>query len=176
MTDATLPDAFVRELERLVTLDDRGALAVLRSAADPTSPQYSIACRYLTPWFNNQWDEPRIRLLAELAARWHRGRVWTTSTDPNMGSHVRDLADSKNEDIRQGGSATRRFERLITSHLDDLPVHLRSICSLLRANDIPINWSRLSKDLRDWDHPTRFVQNNWSRQYFRVRSEGGDTT
>ena len=93
-----------------------------------------------------------------------------------MGSHVRKLADSKSEDIRQGGSVTRRFERLITSHLDDLPVHLRSICGLLRSNDIPVNWSQLSKDLRYWDHPTRFVQSHWARQYFRVRPKGEQTT
>lgn len=60
----------------------------------------------------------------------------------------------------------RRFVALLDSDPADLPLRLRHAVSLLKANDIPIDWQWLLRDLRNWSHPERFVQRRWASDFW----------
>ena len=60
----------------------------------------------------------------------------------------------------------RRFVALLNSDPADLPTRLRHAVSLLKGNEIAIDWARLLTDLRKWNRPERFVQRRWARDFW----------
>ncbi|HZU75702.1 MAG TPA: type I-E CRISPR-associated protein Cse2/CasB, partial [Dehalococcoidia bacterium] len=63
-------------------------------------------------------------------------------------------------------SVERRFRALLDSRFVDLPEHLRHAISLMRAHDVPVSWTDLLRDIRNWSHPDRPVQREWARTYW----------
>jgi CRISPR system Cascade subunit CasB len=68
-------------------------------------------------------------------------------------------------------SLEKRFVALLNCHRDDLPNHLRQAVSLLKSEDVSINWRRLLKDILSWDHETRFVQQQWAREFWQSKAQ-----
>jgi len=64
-------------------------------------------------------------------------------------------------------SADKRFASLIDSDAEDLAERLRHIVKLLKSKNVPVDYAQLLKDILNWDHEERFVQWNWSRDYWR---------
>ena len=79
----------------------------------------------------------------------------------NMGNHMRMLA------VGDEGATERRFVWLLRLPLDALEPRLRQQISILKANDVAINWHRLIKDLRYWDHSDRSVQRKWASAFWQ---------
>lgn len=68
----------------------------------------------------------------------------------------------------------RRFRAALSSDsLTSLAVHLRGLVTLLRGEDIPLDYSRLFWDLSSWRNVGRRdrVALRWAREYFKVTSE-----
>jgi CRISPR system Cascade subunit CasB len=92
------------------------------------------------------------------------------------------LADSRNDQrslgatlraVRQSRaseSIDRRFQALLDSNSENLPFRLRQAVRLAAASDQSIDWRRLLNDLLNWDHPDRYVQLQWARDYFTDHS------
>lgn len=71
--------------------------------------------------------------------------------------------------VRQGrdsASLDRRFQSLLDSDRDQLPFRLRQAVRLAAASEQPIDWAQLLADLLVWEHPERYVQLRWARDYF----------
>ena len=64
-------------------------------------------------------------------------------------------------------SVESRFTTLLTASTDELPVRLRNAVSLLKAKDVPVDWSRLLYDLTRWRSESRWVQRRWARSFWR---------
>jgi len=79
----------------------------------------------------------------------------------NLGHSLLQARDDKHP---QG--LDRRFEILLDSDRDQLRFRLRQAIRLLYSKRVPVNWPQLSDDLLHWDHPKRYVQENWARAYF----------
>jgi CRISPR system Cascade subunit CasB len=63
----------------------------------------------------------------------------------------------------------RRFAAAATAtSLAELAVHLRGLVTQLRGITQPLDYSRLARDLRDWQTPERAaaVRRHWGGQYF----------
>ncbi len=60
----------------------------------------------------------------------------------------------------------RRFESLLNANLEQLPFRLRQIVRLLKSADVGIDWPQLLVDIQDWTQTSRFVQENWARDYY----------
>jgi CRISPR system Cascade subunit CasB len=68
----------------------------------------------------------------------------------------------------------RRFRAALSAEsLTALAVHLRGLVTLLRGEDIPLDFARLFWDLSAWRNPQRRdkVALRWARDYFRVTAE-----
>lgn len=69
--------------------------------------------------------------------------------------------------IAGSNSAELRFTRLLDADLDEIQWRLRQVITLLNATGTAIDWPQLLDDLLRWDSPSRMVQIQWARQYWR---------
>ncbi len=66
-------------------------------------------------------------------------------------------------------SVEKRFVALLNSNSEELGDRLRHAVSLLRTNNIAIDWRCLLYDALRWDSSRRWVQINWSRDFWGSR-------
>jgi CRISPR system Cascade subunit CasB len=71
---------------------------------------------------------------------------------------------ARDEKYAQG--LDRRVEVLLDADQEQLPFRLRQAVRFLDSKRVAVNWSQLLQDLLAWDHPKRYVQENWARAYF----------
>lgn len=166
----TREQRFVAMLKQLVAREDLGALAALRRGLGHTPGDAPQMYPYVMPFLPegmHQRDEDAYFLVAALFA-WHQFD-WTptpspdgTPGDTSFGASFRLLAQET-----ESGSIEKRFVALLNAHHDDLPEHLRHAIGLLKSKNVPVDWVRLLRDLRAWDHPARYVQRSWARSFWR---------
>jgi len=72
-------------------------------------------------------------------------------------------------------AVARRFSILLTSDEERLVHHLRQSVAQLTSHGIAIDFVRLLDDLRHWDHPDRYVQRNWARQFWAPPTTTNDS-
>lgn len=158
---------YVEYLERI--RGDRGALAALRRGLGQPPGAAPEMFPYVVPWLPSgcsQHTESVYYLLASLYAA-HPG----SASAGNIGDHLRAAVSAgANESATE-----RRFVAMLSSHIDDLPVHLRHIISFLRSKEQPVNWSQLLEDLLHWSHPARIVQKAWARSFWSNASQAEDS-
>jgi CRISPR system Cascade subunit CasB len=71
----------------------------------------------------------------------------------------------------QGGgertnSLDRRFQTLLDSDREQLPFRLRQAVRLAAADDQPIDWAELLRDVLAWEHAEHYVQLRWARDFY----------
>ncbi|NOX55011.1 MAG: type I-E CRISPR-associated protein Cse2/CasB [Planctomycetes bacterium] len=158
-------DRFIRRLESLAPDErepDRATLAKLRRGLG--KPVGHAAERDI--WvFANLGDvgpekEEAAALVASLFA------LHPKSGQGGLGDAFRQLHKQRQE----SPSIEKRFAVLLDAEREDLPHRLRQAISLLKADEIPLDWKRLLKDLIHWEREDRRVQRYWARQFWSGRS------
>lgn len=71
---------------------------------------------------------------------------------------------------RPGKGLEGRFTRLLGARGGDLWRHPMGLVALAREAGVPVSWARLAADMRHWDHPRRYVQMDWAREFWGVGS------
>ena len=166
-------ERFVAYLQRLVDAEDRAPLASLRRGLGKPPGEAAEALRYVLPRIPQKgslWDEDAYFLVGTLFAlhqiNWPSIDDSTQAT--SLGASFERLARKVESD-----SIEKRFVALLNCHQDDLPTHLRHAVSLLKSKEIPIDWARLLRDVRGWNHPDRYVQRNWARAFWANSAAAG---
>lgn len=159
-------ERFVAYLQGLVDTDDRAPLASLRRGLGKSPGEAAEALRYVLPRMPqgaSRWDEDAYFLVGSLFAL-HQIN-WPSSEDSrqatNLGASFARLASEV-----ESGSIEQRFVALLNCHQDDLPTHLRHAVSLLKSKDVPIDWARLLRNIRGWNHADRYVQREWAGAFW----------
>jgi len=165
MTQKEYEHPFVKYLKDLARASDRAALAALRRAISTSGAGASFADRYIVPWLpanQSMWRDQCYYLVAGLFAThpfdWPPGAEGPS----NFGASLGKLG-------RENQSVERRFVALLNADAEQLPVRLRQAVSLLKAKEVPVDWSRLLKDLFFWDDEQRFTQREWARAFWGAR-------
>lgn len=155
----TKEEPFIIHLESKA--EDRAALAALRRGLGQKPGEAPGMFPYVVH-FAQDWNEADIYMIASLFA------LHPSSTKfGNMGHHLRALA----REIGDDASTERRFVQLLRMRRDALEPRLRQHISILKSKDIPVHWHQLFRDLRNWDHPKRFVQRRWAGAFWYRQSE-----
>ncbi|BAD39651.1 MAG: type I-E CRISPR-associated protein Cse2/CasB [Symbiobacterium thermophilum] len=171
-------------------LDDRGTLAALRRGLMLEEEQLFELFGYVPPRFLTglRPGEERLYLMVAALYAYHPvsfGEEELAERRRNLGESLRRLAEEK---ARQRGgldegeellpeSLKRRMEALLSAPRADLFGHLRQVISLLKSEEIPVDWAQLLSDLQRWEAPDRRVQWAWSRSFYvGYQTEGGDET
>lgn len=122
------------------------------------------------------FEEDAATLVASLFALWHQGdRPLPDQLPKNLGAsfaHLHDLTHSESglAPSERVESVERRFTILLNSDPQDLPDRLRHAVSLLRAQDVPVDWGQLLRDILNWKRLDRRVQRDWARAYWATRN------
>ena len=166
-------ERFAAFLQGLAQSNDRGALAALRKGLGRPPGEEPSMHRYVAPWTGSErsrWVEDTYYLVAALFA--HHPVQWDKRSGPsNLGASFALLRNT-----RDGSPETleRRFTSLLGVDAEDLHLHLRHAVSLLKSNDIPVDWGRLLTDLRWWGHEDRWVQRRWARAFWGGSQQPGE--
>lgn len=173
-------EEFVRNLSGL----DDGERARFKRNAGKTIAESRNAqllfYRRVLPRGVSTWQEERYFLLATLYPLDRRQRerdrqavrrVDEAAEPPitggkSLGQSFRGARTARNE-----SGLDRRFARLLDAGIDDISFQLRQAIMRLSADHAPINWAQLTRDILAWDHPSRYVQRNWARDYVAPDSQ-----
>jgi CRISPR type I-E-associated protein CasB/Cse2 len=115
----------------------------------------------------SHWDERIAYLVASLFALYPEAPPWPESArqrwQRNLGASLRHLAAQT-----ESAGPERRMVALLNSDIDDLPHHLRGIIGLLKAakTPVPVDWVRLTWDLRGWRNAERTPQKAWANAFW----------
>lgn len=152
------PEALVARLERYAQTEDRAALAALRRSLDEEAASFARAAPYVAPALPLGLEPTNERiayLVAGLFALHPASSSWT------LARALRRVMDR-----REAASIEGRFVALLGASLEDLSPHLRHAVSLIRSEDLAIDWLQLIEDLRFWSHPTGRAQRHWASDFW----------
>jgi len=142
--------------------EDRGALAELRSGLGKDPCRMARVHKHVVPYLpEKNYDDRWYYLTATLFGEFPQHRKGRS-----LGEAFRPLK-------QRSDSMEARFVALLNAHPDDLDSHLRHAVSLLKANEQPLDWFQLFKDLLQWDDPNGHIQLRWARDFYR--SNAGET-
>lgn len=151
-------ERFIGHLEKLREQEDRRALAILRRGAGRQPGNAFEMAPLVVPWVpEDRYLEDGAFLVAALFAL-HPA----PDGKGTLGKAFARIA-TDSESIEQ------RFTALLNCNREDLPLHLRQAISLLHGKEVPVDWGQLLRDVLGWDHESRYVQRNWSRDFWRSR-------
>jgi CRISPR system Cascade subunit CasB len=169
-------ERFVAFLVKLVESEDRAPLAALRRGLGKKSGEAADSHPLILPRIPanaSVWDEDAYYLIGSLFALHQID--WPVSEDEstrtNLGASFARLGR-----VVESESIEKRFVALLNCHEEDLPDHLRHAVSLLKSKEIPIDWARLLRDVRRWNHEDRWVQREWARAFWGEKREQAQQT
>lgn len=176
---------FADWLARLAANEDRGTLAALRRGLAVEEEQLFELYGYLPPSFLAGLPAGEDRLYLMVAALFGYHPAYFTEAElkerhRNLGESLRLLALAKapaggEEEDLLPEPLKRRMEALLGAHRDDLFGYLRQAISLLKTEEIKVDWAQLLSDLQAWEWSGRPVQWRWSRSFYVGHIEkGGD--
>lgn len=179
---------FAEWLAGLKEREDRGTLAALRRGLMLEEEQLFELFGHLPPYFLaglHPGEERLYLMVAALFAYHPKGfsAEEVAQRRRNLGESLRLLAVAKaqpgagpgeGEDLLPD-SLKRRMDALLSAPRADLFGHLRQVISLLKTEEIPVDWALLLYHLQGWEWQGRPVQWQWSRSFYvGHQTEGGD--
>lgn len=165
---------FIGNLSRL---DDGDRARLKRNAGKSLAETRDVQLLFysrVAPRGVASWAEERYFLLATLypldKAKHRRDRLSAEHdeaealpTASSFGSFGWSFRQARTELNKQG--LDRRFARLLDADVEDLRFHLRQAVARLTNEWLPIDWAQLTRDVLRWDHPQRYVQRRWAKDY-----------
>lgn len=159
--------SFIAHLQRLHERD-RGALAILRRslgfAPGAYAPAYPYVERFVAAERHAQ-DASRLALYLTAGLFAAHPRQAAKSLAASLGELMRQ---------RDSASIEQRFVALLGADAENLAVYLRQIISLLAADDRPLDYGALLRDLSVWLNPyidaerRDVVRQRWARDFYRA--------
>jgi CRISPR type I-E-associated protein CasB/Cse2 len=159
--------AFINNLRLLETRDDgpsRAGLATLRAGLRSKDGIAVEMMPHVAPYLGER---------EQSSDRWFFAVAALFALHPLDTKEKLSLGGSFGRLRQKSDSTEKHFQRLLASDEEDLFERLRQTVSLLKANNIPVNWYALLTDLttNSWDDdPQRQIQMKWARDFYRDAS------
>lgn len=74
-------------------------------------------------------------------------------------------------------SYEKRIQALLRSDFESLPTYLRHAVAYIKSKRdvrgaaIPVDWAQLIRDIARWEHPDRYVQQQWAEAWWGTRND-----
>jgi CRISPR system Cascade subunit CasB len=154
-------EKFVEHLAGL----DAGALAVLRRSLAKEPGKDPRAFPFVEPFVakSSFWTRQAYYLLAGLFASGtvRAGKALLTEGEP-LGKALFRLYEKKD----RSPSVEQRFIALLDADEEELPHRLRQVISLLKGEEISLDWAKLLQDIEHWGAESRWVQECLAREFY----------
>lgn len=164
-------EQFVAHLQRLAERD-RAAMARLRRSLSSEPGVDPAVYPYVERFVGPEWGAMDARRLALYVV------AGLFAMHPRQGYSSFAQSFGVMMEQRKSDSLEKRFIALLEADAKGLPVHLRHAISLLKAEELPVDYIQLLKDLRWWlnlrleqSHRDRLRQ-RWAREFYRVVAAG----
>lgn len=167
-----IEENYIAFLEKLVS--DKAAMANLRRGlGKPVGTAFEMD-RYILPFIAEntyKHKEKAYYIVSSLFAFWHQGKDKAENSTGNLGYSLKILVDKEVKEKKSNKEdVQKRIEKylvaILNANSEDLSEHLRRIISLLKANDVSVNWTQLLLDIQNWNADDRKVQHNWSKGFW----------
>jgi CRISPR system Cascade subunit CasB len=178
---------FAGWLAELKKREDRATLAALRRGLMLEEAQLFTLYSHIPPHFlaSLKPGEERVYLMVAALFAYHPLSFPDEVVKErrlNLGDSLRRLALAKQKPGEGSDpedplpeALKRRMEALLAAHRSELFDHLRQVISLLKAEEIPVDWACLLADLKAWEWDGHPVQWRWSRSFYvGHHDEGGE--
>lgn len=156
---------------------DAGALAALRRGVGRNLEESPDSWPYVFEVArSDRWREAPAHLALGLFALHHQSQDAGSMNQEGwgLGKAIRVLNRSRAKRDASAEGVERRFRAALASEtLDSLGVHLRGLVTLLRGDEVPLDYPRLYRDLCTWSSPNRRpgVCLRWAREYFHTSQQ-----
>jgi CRISPR system Cascade subunit CasB len=161
--------AFFDALERSASSNTRVVATLRRSMAEDPGA-FAPAFPIVEPLLHGASD--KVRRMAYLCAG-----LWAIAQRRASGTPI-SLVEALRRVAHQGesGGAERLATALLDADPDELVWRLRHAVQWLSTQGYALDWPRLLDDLLSWQHPQRWVQQRWARDFWRRPSDQQEQT
>ncbi|EMY78097.1 CRISPR type TIGR02548-associated protein CasB/Cse2 [Leptospira weilii serovar Ranarum str. ICFT] len=152
---------FIKVLQKL-SEENTKAMAELRRSLSYDLTTYPKSYPYVEWAVENlgEWKRKAYYLVAGLFAL-HKIEDGSLSTKRNLGATIFQLYKENDE----SKSIEQRFINLLESDEEELAYRLRQMISLLKGKSI--NWTLLLYHVKYWNRTDKWVQQKWSRSFYK---------
>jgi CRISPR system Cascade subunit CasB len=158
----------IEYLEDIAQKESKVRAVLKRSLAfDPGT--YPPAFPYVERWVESAWDWRRTAYYL-VAGLWALNR---REAREGAGLQIAEAARLFYFSNDQSPSVERRFISALDADEEQLAHRLRQMVALLK--EYQIDFTDLLKDLISWNHPDKFVQIKWAKNFYKNHSESNET-
>lgn len=134
---------------------------------------YPFVLRYIGKLSDSEFEQKRqekqIWIPVACLSIYYPQPIQETEKPRNFGHSCRSLAIATNSE-----GAERRFRALLDLALSDIQSPLAALVRQMKSKSLAINYARLLSDLRQWEHPKQYIQDQWAREFWGVPSGSPD--
>jgi CRISPR system Cascade subunit CasB len=148
--------------------NDNGAKADFKRAlsGEPEHLRQVYPCVLPYVGTTSEWEQKQIWIPVVCLSVYYPQAIREVEKQRNFGYSCRGLATATNSD-----GADRRFRALLDLALTDISSPLTALVRQMKSKGITIDYAKLLADLRQWEHPNQYIQDQWARTFW-----GGTTT
>jgi CRISPR system Cascade subunit CasB len=142
---------------------DNGAKAAFKRALSGEPEHIRKVYPFVLPYVGNtsEWEQEHIWIPIACLSVYYPQTLREVGKQRNFGHSGRGLANSTTSE-----GADRRFRALLDLTLTDIKSPLTALVRQMRSREIAIDYPKLLADLRQWEHPNQYIQDNWARAFW----------
>jgi CRISPR system Cascade subunit CasB len=142
---------------------DNGAKADFKRALSGEPEHLRKVYPFVLPYIGNtsEWEQEQIWIPVACLSVYYPQAVREADKQRNFGYSCRGLATATNSD-----GADRRFRALLDLALTDIASPLTALVRQMKSKGTAIDYPKLLADLRQWEHPNQYIQDQWARAFW----------
>jgi CRISPR system Cascade subunit CasB len=144
--------------------NDNGAKADFKRALSSEPSHIRKVYPTVLPYLGNvsDWEQKQIWIPVACLSVYYPQPLREVDKQRNFGHSCQGLATATNS-----YGADRRFRALLDLALTDIQAPLTALVRQMKSKGIAIDYPKLLADLRQWEHPNQYIQDQWARAFWR---------
>jgi CRISPR system Cascade subunit CasB len=142
---------------------DNGAKADFKRALSGEPEHIRKVYPFVLPYLGSasEWEQEQIWIPLACLSVYYPQTLREAEKQRNFGCSCSGLAKATNSD-----GADRRFRALLDIALTDIRSPLTALVRQMKSKGIAIDYPKLLADLRRWEHPNQYIQDQWARAFW----------